>query len=210
MQFVIDSSKELGWVLDSNVWARAHGTPVTNIVMWKDAIDYSYSYWKRGDGITGYRSHFLAYYERFLKLNLPFVSINYRHLVSDIDASLEELMGFIGMTYDDACKKFWEKEHHHFFGSLGTLKQVIAGDSRIKSKPDFPDEFTEAFAAESVWFSQNERLQNILSQLKKNDIRNRPNLSPQPIKRPRQLWYYVHKVKDQYRKISPNTRPLVE
>jgi hypothetical protein len=205
---VVDSSKELGWVLDSNVWAQANGIPVANVVIWKDPIDLSYSYWKRGSGVSGYRRHFLTYYERFLNLGLPFVALNYRQLVSDTDAALRELMKFIGMQYDDSCKKFWEKEHHHFFGSTGTLQQVMAGNSKIELKRDFPAEFVEAFAAESSWCEQDERYQKIAKQLEKYDISNSPNLTPTTIRRPREFWYYSHLVKDRLRKIYPDRRPL--
>ena len=45
---VVDSSKDLNWVLDSNRWASHQDIPVKNVLLWKQPIDLAYSHWKRG------------------------------------------------------------------------------------------------------------------------------------------------------------------
>ena len=78
-RFVVDSSKDLRWVVNSNEWAAASDVPVTNLLLWKEPVDLAHSHWKRGRPIDYFRKAFLDYYERFLDLGYAV----HRHQLSE-------------------------------------------------------------------------------------------------------------------------------
>ncbi len=77
--FIIDSSKELGWLIDSQDWAIAGGIKVLNLVLWKDPIDLAYSHWKRGEGLNSWRRGFVNFYKFFQTGCLfdPYISVTW-------------------------------------------------------------------------------------------------------------------------------------
>jgi len=204
-KMVVDSSKDLRWVVDSNVWARQQGLPVKNVVIWKNAKDLSYSYWRRGDSISMYRNQFLTYYGRLLDLGLPFVALNYQTLVDDTQSTLRELCLQLGLAYDDSRMEFWRKQHHHFFGSSGTKRQVGKSDSSIKKVTDFPDEFLRLFEDEQEWLESSAEFNLVVEQLRARDVSQHPNLDEEAnLSALRPIWYYRHMLKSAWWKIFPS------
>ena len=202
---VVDSSKDLRWVLDSNKWAAECGLPVKNVVIWKNPIDLSYSHWKRGEKVSTYRRMFVNYYGRFLDIELPFVAINYSTLVTETKSTLLELCDLLSLPYDESRINFWGKQHHHFFGSAGTGKQVGSASSSIKSRTDFPDEFATLFKKETTWLNTNKKFKRIVSRLMANDLKNKPDLLGKPdLNGLRPIWYYRHAAKSALRKRFPS------
>lgn len=208
---VVDSSKDLRWVIDSNVWAYMAGLPVENIVIWKNPIELSYSYWRRGEKIDWYRKEFVRYYGRFLDLRLPFVALNYRQLVTDTAETLERLCNRINIEYSENRIKFWEKRHHHFFGSAGTRGQVGSKQGEVKYQTEYPDEFLELFAEEEKFINKDRRFSQIVESLLKHDIGEEPvATSSAYLTSIRPAWYFRHAVKAFWWRYFPQRSAVVE
>lgn len=214
VRFVVDSSKDLRWVLDGNVWAQDASIPVANVLIWKTPKSLAYSHWKRGRPVGAFRRHFLNYYERFLRLRLPFISVAFEELVSDPARVLEALADNLGMTYEPGLEQFWEKQHHHYFGSAGTTRQARAGESAIRSTDDFPEEFLHAYERFMDSRKGDERLEAVTDEIRERDfsqIRKRvpavPLIDPG---RPRPVWYYRHSLKAIFRRRFPEPAVVVD
>jgi hypothetical protein len=214
INFVIDSSKDIRWVLDSNYWAQHAGIPVANVLIWKDPIDLAFSHWKRGSPVDYYKRSFSNYYERFLNLDVPFVAIPFRALVNDTEKVLGHLCSVLGMSYESGRERFWEKEHHHYFGSAGTARQVKQGDSRIGMEPEYPEEFLQAYERDLSSGDKGARVQEVVSQLQKYDASTQdelllrvPNLASGALK---PAWYYKHCVKAFVRRFFPERAAVLK
>jgi len=207
VEHVIDSSKDLNWVLDSNIWARNHNIPVVNFLLWKDPKDLAYSHWKRGRPIDYYRSSFLNYYERFLDLQLPFIAINYQDLVGNPGELLQKLCEIAGIEWHEGQEEFWNKKHHHLFGSAGTGKQVSKGNSKISAIKDFPADFIDAWNQTDMARGNDSRLNACIAALQAADVGRdmHPDDSTEirygGLLKP--FWYYHHAIKYAYQKRFP-------
>jgi hypothetical protein len=208
---VVDSSKDLCWVYDSNVWALQNNIDCMNVVLWKDPIDLAYSYWKRNFGISYYRQAFLVYYERLIGLNLPFISVNYNQLASDPVTVLASLCQSLGLELNEGRERFWEKRHHYFFGSAGTAKQVDKGGSRVENSRNFPGKFLGEYEAEADWSLSNRRFAAVLERLEANNLANIPHEPKQVMpKLIKPLWYYRHIIKSCWRRRFPEPWPAAK
>jgi hypothetical protein len=215
ISYVIDSSKDLRWVLDSNRWAASSGLQVRNLLIWKDPIDLAYSHWKRGRPVDYFRKAFVDYYQRFLALNLPFASISYSRLVVDEVKILAMICQYLGMPENPGRSEFWHKQHHHFFGSAGTASQVGKGSSTLSLQRDFPDEFNSAYQQYLQASGADNELNELIIRLEAHEIANPDRLvadvaavAPSRLTRPG--WYYRHALKALYRKHFPEREAVVD
>lgn len=197
VDFVVDSSKDLCWLLDTQQWAATSGLTVFNLLMWKDPLDLAYSHWKRGRGLDDWRSEFVTYHHRLFGIKLPFFAVNYNQLVGDPQRLLAKTCAAIGMDYFEGKERFWEKEHHHLFGSSGTRKQVIAGTSTIRRRKDFPPAFERNIPYLRQQIAADADVQEILAVLKQSDVtqigsdgHSSHRFLP---KRPYPSWYYLRR-----------------
>jgi hypothetical protein len=138
---VVDSTKALAWVFDSNRWAAADGIRVVNVLIWKDPTTHAYSHWKRGTSLAEARRRFERYHSRFLEMRLPFVSVNYDAFVRKPADSLAEVCRAIGLDYFAGKERFWSIQPHNLFGNDGTRLQVGRPDGKIRGSGNFPPEF---------------------------------------------------------------------
>lgn len=207
--FVVDSSKEPCWLVDSQKWAVESGLEVVNVLLWKEPVDLAYSFWKRGRSINSWWKHFVVYHTRLLALNLPFVSVCFSNLVAEPEEQLRRLCEVIGMEYTAGQEEFWRYEHHHLFGSLGTRRQVDAQASQFANEPvRYPDEFARLIPEFLDRVQDDSRATDILSVLRRRDVmRVQVDRGPDqsrfvpPIIHP--LWYYSASVKRAIRKRFP-------
>ena len=174
VNILVDSSKNLTWVIDNNIRAKKDGFDVSNILLYKEPVSFFYSYWKRGFPIHKARHDiFVKYYKRFFQANLPFIALDYNKLVADPASILENLCQLLGISYFEGKERFWEKEHHHLFGSLGVRKQVESQSSAIRNKENYSLEF-----------------QNIIPDIEANNLRDKefqgilPNLDIHEMRKP--------------------------
>jgi len=170
VSFVIDSSKDLCWLIDAQKWAAAGQIQTVNLLLWKDPIDLVYSHWKRGQGLTLWRKEFIKCYSRFFETDLQFTAVNYNALANNPQQVLRAICAAIGMPCPEGKERFWEKEHHYLFGSLGVRRQVQSRDSAIKDRPGFPPEFQARrnFLEEQI--AKDSAVQEILAILKQADV----------------------------------------
>jgi len=203
IDYLIDSSKDLNWAIDNNIWAKKNNIKVFNIVLYKDPVNYIYSIWKRGNKNIDHAVHqYITYYRRLSQTKLPYVAIRYEQLSNETDSILMQICNITGEKYFTDKKSFWTKQHHHAFGSMGTRKQVEAGTSIIRSKEVFPKEFQELIPGIEEKIKNNLDLNYIHDELLAHDIKDGYKPNKTNIVKP--YWYFVLKVKSQYKRIFPS------
>jgi hypothetical protein len=207
LDFVIDSSKDLCWILDSQEWAASKNIAVHNILIWKNPINLAYSHWKRGKGLNFWYKEFTSYHDRLFKLNLPFRAVNYHKLVEDPQNVLADICSVVGMTYFEGKERFWENSRcHYLFGSGTVSKQTSEKHSQIWTKDGFPPEFEKHIKDLEYKIAQDTRIQQILSNLNKNDIGYHSNYSEEKNfvpQKPYPLWYYGKRTKQMFKRYFP-------
>jgi hypothetical protein len=207
VNFVIDSSKDLCWIIDTQKWAVANGIIPLNLLIWKDPIDLAYSYWKRDRDITGWRREFIRYCSKILGIRLPFLGVNYGNLVSNPRSTVAETCAAIGMPYFDGKERFWEKKHHHLFGSHGVRRQVETGTSIIRARGTLPQEFEANAEFLRRQVAADAEVQRILGILRQADVKSAvgdgsriQGLLPE---KPLPLWYYLRRTQRRIRRYFP-------
>jgi hypothetical protein len=202
---VVDSSKNLNWVLDANEWAQSNGLPLVNILIWKDAKSLAYSHWKSGNPIDFYRGQFLTYYERFLSLDLPFVSLRYSQLAEDSQTALISVCKLLGLEYSDGQELFWQQKNHQLFGSGGVQKQMSRQQSQIKTQQEYPAEFEAAYAAHAENNLPDSRIDQVVSLLEAQDIQQQRRIpaTPAHARRTRPFWYRRNALKQVFKSYFP-------
>lgn len=203
--FIIDSSKELCWLADSQIWAKTGGQTVFNFALWKDPLSMAYSNWKRNKPVEEWVKSYVIYYERLLSLEIPFLSIEYGQLAGEPERLVKRICELTGLEWFDGKERFWEGNHHHLFGSKGTRNQSDAGDSQIRRKELFPSEFKEEISKIQKSLEAFSGLQDVLYELKARDIETLGFDGLSPYRRPRVMpsWYYERAVKRMFRRQFP-------
>ena len=205
-QWVIDESKNLRWIVDSQQWAQKNNMNIFNILMYKKPINLMHSFWKRGRPLNQVTKVYINYYECFLKLNIPFVSINLEELTNNPKEQLMRICDVIGMEYFEGKERFWEKQHCHLFGSLGVRKQMEKGDMSIRPEPEFPEEFKSLAQPELEKFERDARMKEIQDKLIERNVNNVSNYdgTPHPVEnRVLPAWYYKDWLRSLFRKHFP-------
>jgi len=207
VDFVVDSSKDLCWLIDSQKWAVGNDVRVFNLLLWKNPISLAYSHFKRGGGVGGWRRNFLSYYVKFLEAGLPFRAINFNDLVSNPQQKLADICRAVDMPYFEGKAKFWEKEHHYLFGSHGTFRQVADKNSSIRATENYPPEFIRYIDTLTAQIAADDEVQRILKALQQADISPNNRFSPQEqmatAPQPYPMWYYGMKARQIYRRYFP-------
>ena len=201
--FIVDSSKNLSWVIENNLWARQNGVKVYNILVYKEPISFFYSFWKRGLSIDKIRENtYIKYHKRCFESGLSFIVISYNEFVADPQNELKKLCLLLGIPYFKEKVNFWEKEHHQLFGSKGTRTQVQQGGSGIRANEDFPEEYIKIIGKIKKDNQSNKEFQYILNKL--SSLKDRENLNDEiSIKIRKPSWYYLLKLKQRIRKQLP-------
>lgn len=199
VDFVVDSSKEISWLLDARGWASAQGIEMINIFVWKDPVDLAYSFWKRGRGILFWRSEFVKYYKRILQIGLPLLAVNFNELTRAPEAKVAEVCAAIGMLYYPGKERFWENEQHHLFGSFGVRRQVEAGESTILKKRQYPPQFAEQVSELRKQIAADKEVQHLLAILRQADVahvsQQGQTVQSFAVRRLYPAWYYAQRGK---------------
>jgi len=214
VNFVIDSSKELCWLIDTQKWAVANGLEVFKLLLWKNPINLAYSHWKRGGGLTGWRYEFISYYSKFFETGLPFRSVYFNNLVSNPQQKLEEICTVVGMPYFDGKERFWEKQHHHLRGSHGTFMQMVNKDSTIRAFETFAPEFEAHIDTLSRRIAEDSQVQQILETLQQAEVSASDSFKAETqgllARKPYPPWYYARKVRQVFRRYFPQQTSWVK
>lgn len=202
VDFLVDSSKNLPWVIDNNIRSKRTGIIVYNILLFKEPISFFYSFWKRGVPIEqAKRKEFINYYNRFFQAHVPFISLNYNKLVADPARILSELCKLIDIPYFDGKELFWKKEHHHLFGSIGTRKQIEKTTSQIRSSEEYPNEFKASIPKIIKKIENDLEFQAIFKKLEDHELKKIEHLPENIICKP--YWYYLSRAKQKLRQQFP-------
>ena len=170
IEWIIDESKRLRWVLDSQKWAAKYNMDIYNIVMVKDPINLMYSYWKRNKSLELVSAAYVNYYKRFIKLGLPFVSLCFENLINNPRENIKKLCDLLGMNYFQGKERFWEKNHCHLFGNIGVRNQINEGKNLIEKQEDLPEEFLYIAKKELDKFYSDKHLMSIHRELLSHEI----------------------------------------
>ena len=191
VDFVIDSSKDICWLLDTHKWVAPYKINTINILIWKNPIDLAYSYWKRGFDINHWRNIFVNTYSKFFETDLPFHAVNLNNLRSNPANIISEICGVIGMRYFDGKERFWEKEHHYLFGSGNVRRQVQKKSSHIYSKVSYSPEFENRIESLQAQIMEDTRVSEIIRNLNAYDISVFNNENQHLVLKQRYpIWYY--------------------
>jgi len=214
VDFVVDSSKELCWLVDTQEWAVGQEIRVFKLLLWKDPIDLAYSNWKRHKGLTGWRHEFVAYYTKFFQTGLPFRSVLFGDLVSNPQRKLAEICSAVGMPYFEGKERFWDKQHHHLFGSHGTNEQVVAKASTIRVSETFDPDFEMHLGPLSQQITEDPTVQKILETLQQAEISSNGSFSTEDqrvlAQKPYPLWYYLRRARHRVRRHFPEKTTWVK
>ncbi len=201
VDFLIDSSKDLNWGIDNNLWARKNGIKVFNILLYKKPINFIYSIWKRGGDVEMAVHGYINYYKYFFQTNLPYVSLEFDQLVKESDSVLKQICEMTGQEYSSDKKYFWEKQHHQLFGSNGTKRQVKNRNSSIKTTEVFSEAYQKIIPKIELMLNSNKDFIYIQTQLTKNNLKNGYIIRNKRISKP--YWYYLYKLRAFYKKRFP-------
>jgi hypothetical protein len=209
---VIDSSKNLGWVVDSNEWAHAHNLPVANILIWKDAKDLAHSHWKRGNPISHFRGQFLKYYERFIDLELPFVAVRYSQLAENSQQTLMSICDVLGLEYKEGRELFWQQSNHQLFGSGGVQKQMNSDQGDVKAHREYPAEFEAAYAAYAAKHLPDSRVDRLIQLLEAQDIKHQTSTpaASNYVRKARPFWYRRNALMQFFKSYFPGPAPSAD
>ncbi|RPI34544.1 MAG: hypothetical protein EHM70_02545 [Chloroflexota bacterium] len=214
IHYLVDSSKDISWLLDARRWTGACGIRNINVFIWKDPVDLAYSFWKREYKKTAWRAHFVKYFRRVQEAGLPILAVNYNELARAPQQKIAEICAAIDMPYFAGKERFWEKEQHHLFGSFGVRKQVQIGDSFIQPDKAFPPEFEEQLKDLREQIAKDAEVQEIVTTLRGVDVSvvergvgARQKFQP-PIPYP--AWYYWHQFKRLWRQRFPRNSDLTK
>ena len=212
VNFVIDSSKEILWILNNNRWAEENQIKVINLLIWKDPIDLIYSYWKRGRGLKRGRISFLKCYKRFFRMELPFISVSYNELAKNPQKKLHDICNIIGMKYFLGKERFWEKQHHYLFGSGGIRKQLENDEPKeIKLTEEFPQDFKKQLNYLHTMIENDREIEKIVQKLKRAEVSSVNRIEYEKKKnqiiKVYPMWYYFKKLKRIYKRHFPEPWP---
>ena len=215
VDFVIDSSKDNVWIVDSNIWARRHNIDIVNLLLWKSPLELAYSFWKRGLCLKDIRKGFVKYYGRFFQAGLPFVSVSFSELIANPAEKLRDICSVTGMEYFEGKEQFWERkfdiQHHTLYGSSGVRKMLYGGDVKgFKSSKNYPPEFLKIIDQVQREFVKDHDVQKIVERLKYEEVSSRDIKIARHKYEPPSVhpgWYYALKYYRRAKRYFPDSLP---
>jgi hypothetical protein len=194
-QFVIDSSKNLVWIIDN--YCRINSKfQIINLVIYKDIENVIYSHWKRNNDIKVFFKRYFQYYKELLQTGLPFYTVKYEDLANDPSKILESICEKTGMNYFKGKEDFWLGEHHFLFGSHGIRQQLRKSQSFIYKAEKKNDGFYNYLKEnEESLFKSVHNFKHVENILEINDINNIKDIVPlhrESLHKP--YWYYIKKI----------------
>lgn len=212
IKYLVDSSKNLRWVIDNNLWAKSNNLRVVNICIYKSPVEYIFSIWKRDkaiESISRALREYKLYYSRLLETGITFSTIKFNDLAVETEKTLSRICQITGQFDFPTRKEFWNKCSHHLFGSGGVRLQSRQSMSQIHAKEIYPDAFIQLMPEIRDKIEDDRKLQSILTELQKRDIlceQDLPDSAPE-VHKP--LWYYLAQLKGIWRSHFPERSPPV-
>jgi hypothetical protein len=208
VSYIIDSSKELSWFIDSSRYAIKTGGKVQVILLWKHPKTLAHSYWKRGLSYKKMRKDFLEYYGRYLSLDIPYVSVSYENLIADTPKILKKLCEVTGLEYFEGKEEFWKKQYHHLYGSAGTRQQLQREEGAIRAEKVMPQKFMQEYEIIEGKIKEDKDIQNLIAKLMENDVikesGNKSSFIEHINFRRTPSWYYMRRFIFLLRRVFPD------
>jgi len=114
-EYFVDSSKDPNWIKKNIKILKNNNIDFKNVLIYKTPAELAHSFAKRNK-INILDSHIEAYYKTYLYYIKDFRSVSYKQLVKEPKV-LELLCNYLQIDYFIGKEKFWQKEHHTFFGN---------------------------------------------------------------------------------------------
>jgi hypothetical protein len=186
-EVIADSSKWLDWVRDAGEWAERDGIRCRNVLIWRDPVDVSYTWWRLGrlgkvDGAPpagetlarrGRRevsTRLVKYVERLDQGAFDPIVVSYDRLMDDPPAVLAALCDRLGIAYRPGQERFWEGDHHTLFGNA-TARRTMVGDKRAKlERQERSAEFDQAAGPLVEALSSDRELQETVARLREASV----------------------------------------
>ena len=212
VRFVVDSSKDEAWVLDTQRWAKRNDMNVFNLMLWKDPVSHAHSFWKRGIRLNKWKKHYVRYYHRMIEAEIPFYSVHFEELVEDPSGKLKAICALVGMPYFEGKERFWEGDHEHLFGSLGTRHQVEEGASHIRRATTFDEAFSERRVEVEEFIRSDPQMEVVLDRLQRTEVSylNYGVEEERASRRIYPLWYYGFRARAMFRALIPSSLWLMK
>lgn len=209
VKYVVDSSKNLAWILDIHKWHNKH-VRIVNLLIWKEPIDLAFSNWKRGQYFVDKKFSAnqlgLKYLSRMLSLSIHFIAIKYKDLVKNPAKTLFEVYTKINIPYYEGKELFWKKKHHYLFGSDSVRQQINKDNPYIYVEEPWPQNFVKIVRKLEKEINDNLELQQVMKILSTFDIKNVNNyddLNSTALKTP--FWYHYQKPIRIFQRIFPQS-----
>lgn len=180
VQFAVDSSKDVDWVIDHTRWGEHSGLRVFNLLIHKSPVDIALSWWKRDEYEQWYR-YYLRYHLQLLCSGLDFWTVSYDDLVAQPGPTLQRICRLTGLPYFEGKEQFWNYEHELLgTNSRGVRSQLSQRRSTIK-KPPIPDAFRPLAEGVQARSATDHLLNRIRPALNRRSILlTKPSTSPSP------------------------------
>ena len=190
--FVIDSSKNLVWVIDS-LENLKKPNKVVNLVTWKTPKNILYSHWKRGADLRKFYKKYVEYYKNILSVGLPIYSINHDDLINEPIKVLKRIDEITGVNYYEGKERFWEHQNYHFlFGSYGVRQQVRMGQSNIYHEK-IDEQYEQFYELNKAKILDVADSIHVLDEISRNSIFIE-NYKKESLNIYKPLWYYYKKL----------------
>ena len=131
VQYIVDSSKDPGWIHGQSAALRRRGFGVEHVLIWKAPEAFRASWAKRGRPSAWLRAwnHYHLVYTALIR---NWYSISYFDLVDRQDA-LKVLCERLGIPFHDGQERYWEKVQHTLFGNSSAKVHLYQKNSTAYS-----------------------------------------------------------------------------
>ena len=134
LQFLVDSSKGVSWILPSARLVRKEGVEVKHLLIWKSPAEFLASRMKRGE-TKRWASAWLDYHRFYLSAFPECASVRYQDLVENPE-TLKSVCKWLDIEYFDSKVQYWEKEQHTLFGNSSAKIHLYSEGSDIYKRLD--------------------------------------------------------------------------
>jgi len=188
---LVDSSKNLNWLIDSINWCREKNIQYVIVAVWKFADELSKSFERRGR--DDWFEKFCQYHYRLDSLGETYITIKYADLVERTDETLQKLCDVVGVSYVESMDVISVSKSHFLFGSGGVRNGMIDnGRLRIEKRSN-----SDANLNTSLDEISASKYDDVCSMLIEKDLfRVAPTYSKKSKRRYKPWWYYQRKARD--------------
>lgn len=150
VSYIVDSSKDLGWIAKQTRLLKRCGIPVYHILIWKTPLEFAYSKYKRGD-LNNWETMWKNYHKLYIRKIDNWFSVKYSELAMKPQNIIKKICNEIGINYFDGKENYWEFEHHTLFGNSSAKIHLYKKDSSTYNnhKKELNETINRRYSSES-------------------------------------------------------------